>query len=582
MPVTRFYLRQLGTPELAEQIRLSDVESGGFVTPGSTDYVVTVWQEKLRDIGVLAFSRQQFSESKRAFETLISTKPQNKNRLHEEDRFQGEATHFLAEIARRQNPKDTPRPTEEIAGLMWDLQNARVTRPGDMGGTAWSSAPEIQRVFAVGELAMDALIDTLEKDQRLTLSLSGVRIGPPTQVGGLGSVSTVALYLINGILDSDYYADYQVGEDGGHSAMVAQIRADWAKLKQKTPAQRLFSILAQSGQKPELLEETIDKLLRLKFPKKSSVLIVTPGTLEELLAMRNPSVSDVLVARINELSERAEKGEIPQALLKHTTTATGLFSLANELLMALWQWDAPRALPLMAPQLKRTQKFVKQLTEERKRQGQFTESEARLNFLRAQKDTAYNAQAMEDYGQWLSSVPLGWIQDWCYGPLWRYPDEPALQKATAKVFAEKSPFQIAAQYPDDAVRTENAFKLLSRQLVRLPIAREAVERELRNQTIVATLEGTTNEQGLEQGKIKVTAWKRTQMIGIVLNHPLENGDSQPLRVADLVGYYLQQKSPVGSATHSLPLLDVSLPQKERDIQIQKIIELVRKGETYVQ
>lgn len=164
LPVARQLLMQLGAADLqrvtGEQIRLF-----GPNNP-QADYL-----QNLRDAGVSSFAAGQFSQAQLQLNHLLEVWPA-KTLANIYD-LRPEARQILADIARRAG--DTPRPDDEIAGLIWDLQNVRAHQMMVPGAIIWTANPTIQKLIDVGDRAIPPLLDDLQNDDRLTFSFYAAR-----------------------------------------------------------------------------------------------------------------------------------------------------------------------------------------------------------------------------------------------------------------------------------------------------------------------------------------------------------------------------------------------------------------------
>ena len=586
-PVSQLFLDRLGAPELRRRVRLG--RSGRGSDDPDADY-----QKNLRGAGVSAFASGDFLEAKRQLQTLLAALTSEKSPDAPSPRE--EATLILGDIARREN--DAPRPTEEIAGLIWDLQNVRAhqfSSPGDIG---WTQDRTVQKLIDAGDRAVEPLLETLENDERLTLSVRHSR-GEWRRPGSLGTVRDAAHNTLNHLLKHLYYTtNYRQNPTEQRRQLAAQMRADWEKIKGQTPTERIFQTLSQSGQTPDRLEEAARELVRIGKPYFSSTVYVEqkngvyqpvsePQTFfgEPLRSRRNPSVSDLLEARILELSSRALSGK-PSANALDPTLPTNVnqpdaytfnraMSAANALAVFEAKWESGRAAPLLGAQLERAKTFAAKAPRGVREDAENSVQRARRQFLSARLNTPFRAAALREYGQFLRSQPFGRVSKANYAPLWLFPTEPAMVEASRALFeAPKTPFQSATQWKTGDFDYDAAFRLLNSPLVKTPIFKAAIARELGNKTPVATLRATKSGEA----EIRVTEWNwsgQTVKLGAM---QLENGTSQPLRVCDLVGFWLQENRPSPDGQDRFyPALDVSLPTAERDARLKQIGVLVAQG-----
>ena len=584
-PLARQFLRQLGATEL-EAKAVAQYHQSVDVKDAPTLYI-----RNLRNAGVSSFVAGQFSQSKRQLQTLLAAKPALISA-----NLRDEARLILNDIERRE--REAPRPEDdEIAGLIWDLQNVRafqMSSPGDIG---WTQNPTVQKLINSGDGAVEPLLNALQNDARLTLSARlsrGVMVIP----GSVGTVRDAAQAALEVLLKHQYYSTaFNLTPTGRAADVAAQMRADWEKVKGQTPQDRVFNALMQSGQAPQRLEEAARELVRVGPPAGNFAILDNgvafvenikkdaPFWGEPLRARQNPSVSDALEARIIELSRRALSvksggqslnpgqpnyvGGEPYAF--NTAMAT-----ANGLALVYAKWEPQRALPLLSAQLERTKIYALKAPRGTGEAAQRTLQSARRQFLLARLSSPFRAEALSEYGEFLAAQPFGRVAQKNYAPLWRFPDEPALIKAAHALFdAPRHPFESAATWKTGGFDYDSAFRLLSSPLVKNPIFKAAIERELKNKTVVGVLRATKKEQA----EVKVTAWDWSGQAVTIGAQKLENGATQPLRVCDLVGFWLVQNRPTKAGQDQFyPALEVALPTAKRDARLKQIAVLVAQGQ----
>ncbi len=528
----------------------------------------------LRDAGVTSFAAGQFSQAQLQLNRLLEVWPaKTPDNLFD---LRPEARRILADIERR--AQEQPRPTDEIAGLMWDLQNVRafqMTTPGSIG---WTRNSTVQALIDAGDKAVEPLLDALENDERLTRSYyaARVRLGP----GTLGTVRQAAQSALEILLNHRYDAsNYQSSPAQQGADIAVQMRADWNKVKDTAPVDRVFNELNQSGQTAERLTEAAYELVRVNPPHGyRQVGPKLPGQTfygEPLRARQNPSVSDVLEARIRELTGRALDADRSANASPNMNGLARELNTANELALILNKWDRARALPLLGAQLQRSQTYADTVGPLGTDEAQSDLNQTRRQFLAARANSPYRAEAMREYGAFLQRQPFGRVLSDDYRPLWRYADEPAMIEAAHALFdAPLKPFESAATWKTERYRGDDAFRLLASPLIQTPVFRAAVLRELKNQTVI----GALVKSGADQAKIEVAAWKWSDQSVPLRGRKLENGESQPLRVCDLVGFWLYQKLPdEDGESRAGSMLDLTLPTAERDARLKQIAELVAQG-----
>ncbi len=583
-PVSQLFLERLGAPELRRPARLGR-SSYGSADPNA-EYL-----QNLRNAGVSFFTQGDFEQAKRQLQTLLAILPVETGRGVYNSREEARA--ILADITRRE--ADALRPVDEVAGLIWDLQNVRSIN-------GWSIDPTLRKLVDAGDRAVESLLDALENDARLTLAVRTNNF-KYQRFEPIATVRDAAQEALNVLLKHRYYATNPgVLPDLQQKRIAEMMRADWDKVKGQTPVERVFQALAQPNQSPDRLEEAARELVRIGKPyysniqyveKKNGVYqsILEPKTFfgEPLRARQSPSVSDLLEARVLELSQRALIGKpTPNALdptLPYGPDTPDSFALnkamnaANALSLVETKWDLKRAAPLLGAQLERAKRFARLAPRGLRESAENDVNRARIEFLEARLNTPFRAAAMREYAAWVQSQPFGRFSQDNYAPLWRFPSEPVLQGAFKTLLnTPRKPFQAAAQFTTGGFDYDSAFRLLASPLLETPLFRAAISRELDNKTVIGTLIARKNGEA----EVKVTAWSWSGQHIYTKTPHLENGVIQPLRVCDLVGFWLMENRPMPSGqTRTYPLLDVSLPTAKRDVRLRQIKVMLVQNRVWI-
>ena len=570
--VSRQMLMALGATDLQRKVGAAVRLYGG--TNPQAGYL-----QNLRDAGVASFGAGQFSQAQLQLNQLIADwpakPPENLDDLRPEARM------VLADIERRAGQQ--PRPTDEVAGLIWDLQNVRAYQMSVPGTIIWAQNPTVQKLINVGDGAVEPLLDALENDDRLTRSLYAARVrrGP----GAIGTVRQAAQSALEILLNHRYSAsNYQLPPAQQGADIAAQMRADWLHVKGETPTDRVFNALNQSGQTPQHLLEAAYELVRVG-PRDGSRRIGTklqmPGETffgEPLRARQNPGVSDLLETRINELTRRA-RAEKLAGNTANPYELNNTLGAANELAVVYAKWDAARALPLLSAQLEKTKQFVADSPSGTRDEAQRSLNRTRREFLSARLNSPQRAEAMDEYAEFLQSAPFGSLSEEDYAPLALFPDEPALKRAAHALFdAPAQPFLSIVTRKTSNFNYYRSLDLLSSSLIKNPIFRDAVLRALRDKTVVGNV--VKNKKGEAETRVSARGWNsQTTKLG---GRSLEKGDSQPLRLCDLVASNLRRKLPdEDGQTRSAWQLDITLPTAERDARLKQIAESLKRGNVAV-
>lgn len=125
---------------------------------------------------------------------------------------------------------------DRVAKLIELLDQVSARQWGQPGGVNLADDRIVQALIKEGNVAGDALLDCIEKDTRLTRSVSFGRDFFPTR--NLLTVKSAAFAAFCGITQIDAY-----GPNMRRQPTVADLRGMWAKNKNLIPAERWFNVL---------------------------------------------------------------------------------------------------------------------------------------------------------------------------------------------------------------------------------------------------------------------------------------------------------------------------------------------------
>jgi hypothetical protein len=220
----------------------------------------------------------------------------------------------VAEIERRQRehhdqapwqePADWAQraPAERAAALVAALDGVDARQWGQPGGVGLDGHPLVQALAKLGDAAVPALLDCLDRDPPLTRSVEFWRDFARDR--DVLSVRTVALHVLLGQMQARAFAGdeldrYRGGEEGAH-ALAEKLRAHWTKFRGMTREQRLMAVLTDPRAKPEERGEAADGLAGADgvpyndLPHRSA----TPPA-AALLAIHDPSVAEAMLTAMD-------------------------------------------------------------------------------------------------------------------------------------------------------------------------------------------------------------------------------------------------------------------------------------------
>ena len=398
---------------------------------------------------------------------------------------------------------------ERIASLIAHLDEIDARQDGQPGGVGLDAHRVSEVLIAEGDAAIDPLLDVMEKDDRLTRSVSFPRDFFLSR--NLLSVKSAAFACFARITD--------VTEIGGgrENLSVTALRKWWAKNKGASPADRWFMQLAedspvitpspasgnQAGQ-PSYQQEKQEEFERIRADRQRweeaaqriversdvrrrgnwvTVSRAMPGQPlppfkgEPLRSRRDPSVSALLRKRALQLSE--------------PTPGRWGFDFAGgaNFALMLYEWEAQgrETLPTLREVMARCLAFQ---NKENKGSGysdqyQLSGRIARLTLARLRLG---DKAAVDEYGKWLQSVSPAYLEHEAQSallPLLQEPSNPAIQRLAGVLFTETvpAPSVWSLLLTDPKARGNYASQtLFASDLLRLPAFRQLVIRRLHNTT----------------------------------------------------------------------------------------------------
>jgi hypothetical protein len=308
-----------------------------------------------------------------------------------------------------------PQGPGRISQLIRDLELVSA-RDSDGGFISFEADPTVQALINSGDDAVEPLLNCLQNDPRLTRT---------TMLGKVFGVDAAASAALTGILQTVAFdlqiTDLETFDMKRRKALADQIRAYWQKYKGLSLPDRWYGTLADDNATPQQWIDAGQNIIQ-----DSDFAMQNPSPNhhmngESLRAKTNPSVSDLLLKRMQDLS--APMNRIPNANLDAKT----------QLGMILAKWDGNAHLD----DLRKLTGVLKNEATNRYETG----DSAVMPVL-----SAYNAriragdtQAVADYAAWIVTLPrdgLNLRTIPLFQILWRHPGDPAIQKAAQKLFAD--------------------------------------------------------------------------------------------------------------------------------------------------
>ncbi len=336
---------------------------------------------------------------------------------------------LLADLERR--AKEGPRvsalergltnfaePSQRIAALIRDLDLVEARQWGQPGGVNTGDDPIVAALIAEGDDAVEPLLDCLEKDKRLTRSVSfGRNFFRGRNVLPVSGAAQTALQAI-------LHAQFRGG--------APEIRGHWKKFKGMKLEDRWYATLRDDSEgMSRWLEaagnitqpENIHSFPGTGFSTRQPVPTNTPVRLggEMLRSKTNPTVSELMSRRATEVSS--------------DDPATYDVAASCEMGLRLASWDPNAAAPA-AKALTTRLRAVLEYSDRRdswqvQRLGTFL---AKLSVVRAEVG---DEAAFADYAAWLKATTPKQLESYVaesLEPLGRFPTNPALREAAETLF----------------------------------------------------------------------------------------------------------------------------------------------------
>ncbi len=232
---------------------------------------------------------------------------------------------------------------DRVAKLIEWLDQVSARQWGQPGGVNLADDKIVQALIKEGNAAGDALLDCMEKDTRLTRSVSFGRDFFPGR--NLLTVKSAAFAAFCGITQIDAY-----GPNMRRQPTVADLREMWAKNKNLIPAERWFNVLKDDKSSHQQWVAAAAWLTEPKdvvhsgggwvtVPKTNNGKPISPAKFTDLPAAKKTELPDVLEAR-SRLIEKQNTEQSSLKLYEH--------EMALDIAVALFSVDKKRTIPLLS------------------------------------------------------------------------------------------------------------------------------------------------------------------------------------------------------------------------------------------
>jgi hypothetical protein len=461
---------------------------------------------------------------------------------------------------------------DRIAALVRDLEEVEARQSGQPGGVSPADDPIVAALAGEGTPAIEPLLLCLEKDQRLTRSVSFHRdFFTHRELIGVDAAAYAALCLI--LETRTFGPRTEHGYAGGaveqRRAVADEIRQYWEERRNVPIAERWFVTLQDDHATSSQWLEAAGRLTMAADVRIEGAWLVTPARQdgkvpkmrgESLRERKEPSVAELMAKRSDQVA--ATKDSSSRVLYE--------MEKACQIARCLAKWDQKQALPTLQA---RVRDCVRMTTNKGGLQPYATQIlGASLTNLTVAAVRAGDVELLPDYCRWLRETPpdeLMRVSSFrtheLFAPLWMTPNNDVSRETAGALFNGKdSPWNPVHRAPPKG-NPFQAERLASTPLLGVPAFREQLLRNLRNVDNAGTVSVKDGRVSLETpGRSGGTAISdRTDP------HLPKTDARQDVRVCDLYGWHL-------SLVDGAPRFELYWPEDIRDQALARSREFLER------
>ncbi|HEX4123498.1 MAG TPA: hypothetical protein VHY37_02150 [Tepidisphaeraceae bacterium] len=461
-----------------------------------------------------------------------------------------------------------------IAALIRDLEIDSARQSGQPGGVGLDDDPVAEALVKEGSDAVEPLIDCLQKDDRLTRAVSFGRDFFMSR--NLLPVRGAAYAVLQRILQTETFGpvsdSMNRGGGGDTKAIVAEIRAFWAKSKGKSLARRWYDTLKDDNAGPTRWVEAAGHIVEPADVHRVGEWIseptrkpgqVPPMKGEELRAQKSPSVAELMARRVP-----AVAAENDGWLFAQTNAA--------DLALDLFKWDPASAKPVLREQMQRcmdaSDADAKQINPDPhwEQSTQTTEQMARdVGRLTTALAELHDAQGLQSYQKWVvgqTPASPGNNVGALIRPIWRFPDDLTLSAAAEELFnGPKSSWRCLPNVPQ--FRDWGPTSLMKSAIWGVPAFRKHAVRNLGDLTQIGSAEIKDHELSITMNDGAGEGYGIENTADPLLPKP--GSGKVAIRVCD---WYAEAISELDGA----PPYEIYWPVAKRDEQRPKLVAFLQR------
>jgi hypothetical protein len=473
-----------------------------------------------------------------------------------------------AEPPRGPIPGRDADPKARVAALILNLDQIAEHQMSNPGGPSPGSSPLVRDLVAMGDPAVEPLLKALVDDTRLTRSIAyGRGIGDyrrvsPTLDAIMPALDGLMKASVPGVTAQMRYQP----DAASRRAMADAYRKYWEANRDVPLAERDYRLLADDAASARwqtaasgLVSPAPDPSGQPRFVRPGQPPLPFLG--EPLRGKREPSVTDLMIRRAEELAERESSHEDLLAACAITTT--------------LSRWDPPASLPVVNKMMDRAIEQFAILSKSSSTQRPLVQIIVRFTLIRTQ---AGDREALDDYAAWIrTTTPESVGEDArleAFEPMWIERDHPSIAEASRALFADpKSPWLPLSKGTRQVVSIGRD-SLETSPLIRVPAFREAVLAWLSDKTPAGTV--IRNKAQPEQLSYKVPGGGSggfgSQNMADLEKMPFD--EERPVRACDWLALRL-------ASLDGSPRFEMSWPEPKRDEAIAALAAFLRRyGDRY--
>jgi len=350
-------------------------------------------------------------------------------------------------------PRQAPEPLDKaarIAALVRDLEEIQVPQFSQPGYPDFSEDQTVKRLVEQGDDAVEPLLEVLERDERLTRSVSFRRdFDPDRNIIGVYEPAYAAL---TAILQTSELNMAAGGNLTGRERIAAGARAYWKKYKGVPLEERWYRTLADDKAMPDQWLEAATRIVAPIDAAVKAKVVEAPRMRGEALRSKKDSTVATLMARRAADMTRPRDGVETPTLAETTRMA-----------LHLSRWDPSAALPTLKALAARCREKIDEQANHREpfmampgQQGP-GQSLAEVTIARVR---CGDAQALDEFAAWLRAEPASSLESSVPGifePIWRNPQHPAMAELADWLFNDRQsawrPFLERPDYSITLIKT---------------------------------------------------------------------------------------------------------------------------------